>query len=99
MGVEIICVQSLYANKPVMKEEVRKIYAEGKEDDEDVVEPPLVTRLIISDCGEQFFLGYEDGLVQAISSIDLSFQFSLRKGQKKENGKGYGIVNDIYADS
>jgi len=56
----------------MMKKEVQAIYTEDKDND-DCLEPSEVTRLVLSECGIYFYLGYKDGLVQAISSVDLSF--------------------------
>ena len=39
-----------------------------------------ITRIVESDDGNYYFLGYDDGLVQALSAVDLSKKFEFRLG-------------------
>ena len=44
----------------------------------------IVTRLVLSEDKRYYFIGYEDGLVQAISTVDLSLAATWSKGQEEK---------------
>ena len=95
-GDAVICCYGLFAHKLVQKIKVSDLHADGSNsiNPNESFSQVKVTRLVLSQDNKSYFIGYEDGLVQEISAIDLQLIETWKKGKQE----GYGEVNDIYGD-
>ena len=82
-GDAVICCYGLFAHKLVQKIKVSDLHADGSNsiNPNESFSQVKVTRLVLSQDNKSYFIGYEDGLVQEISAIDLQLIETWKKGK------------------